>query len=402
MGHGALGRVARDVGLVRRPRTGPWLLIHSATGPCRDARPPLIQLAAAATTARSHLLACRAEEAGGRPGSSRISPLIAHRMPPTFSSPSRSGISSSASASCGSKSSAENGSSVGDSAIPRSRMSSGGIDDRPVRVEPTSMLAAHAGARTCCSPRHGRSGNTRSRPGVPCQNKRDRAATPIIWCTIGVSGIRAPAIRAIRGLHTPQQTTQMLVSMSPEVVRTDVILGSPFRPRPEVSMPSTSGDRPRSGARRDQLRLLLHQRPRPQASSDHAHGRWKCAWPRTITGLIQVRHQLRHLGGRRTMLAGDRPGPGRRSSAAAARPSGPGLNGAIPRCRRVWVNTLSSWHCSVLSWGSAPIIIPRVLDREDEVGGVPGRAALVRHRPLPHQDQVLLAEPGQMAGQSCC
>ena len=64
--------------------------------------------------------------------------------------------------------------------------------------------------------------------------------TLIIWCTIGVSGIRAPAIRAMRGLHTPQQTTQMLVSISPAVVRTEVIAGRPFRPRPAVSMPSTS------------------------------------------------------------------------------------------------------------------------------------------------------------------
>ena len=64
--------------------------------------------------------------------------------------------------------------------------------------------------------------------------------TLIIWCTIGVSGIRAPAIRASRGLHTPQQITQTPVSMSPAVVRTAVTRGRPRSSVPSVSMPSTS------------------------------------------------------------------------------------------------------------------------------------------------------------------
>ena len=44
--------------------------------------------------------------------------------------------------------------------------------------------------------------------------------TEIIWCTAGVSGIAAPAIRAILGLHTPQAMTTVSASMSPPVVRT--------------------------------------------------------------------------------------------------------------------------------------------------------------------------------------
>ena len=44
--------------------------------------------------------------------------------------------------------------------------------------------------------------------------------TLIIWCTIGVSASRAPAIRAIRGDHTPQQMTTLPVSISPAVVTT--------------------------------------------------------------------------------------------------------------------------------------------------------------------------------------
>ena len=42
----------------------------------------------------------------------------------------------------------------------------------------------------------------------------------IIWCTAGVSGIDAPAMRASFGLQTPQAMTTISVSMSPPVVRT--------------------------------------------------------------------------------------------------------------------------------------------------------------------------------------
>ena len=58
--------------------------------------------------------------------------------------------------------------------------------------------------------------------------------TEIIWCTAGVSGIGAPAILAIFGLHTPQAMTTVSASMSPPVVRTRRI-------RPcSTSMPVTS------------------------------------------------------------------------------------------------------------------------------------------------------------------
>ena len=56
----------------------------------------------------------------------------------------------------------------------------------------------------------------------------------IIWCTAGVSGIEAPAMRAIAGLQTPQAITTTPASMSPRVVRT-----RRTRPR-STSMPSTS------------------------------------------------------------------------------------------------------------------------------------------------------------------
>ena len=64
----------------------------------------------------------------------------------------------------------------------------------------------------------------------------NRGAGPmsIIWCTIGVSGIEAPAMRAMRGLQAPQAMTMRSVSMSPFVVLTR-------RTRPcSTSIPRTS------------------------------------------------------------------------------------------------------------------------------------------------------------------
>jgi hypothetical protein len=56
----------------------------------------------------------------------------------------------------------------------------------------------------------------------------------IIWCTAGVSGMDAPAMRASFGLQTPQAMTTMSASTSPSVVRTR-------RTRPlSTSIPTTS------------------------------------------------------------------------------------------------------------------------------------------------------------------
>ena len=58
--------------------------------------------------------------------------------------------------------------------------------------------------------------------------------TLIIWCTVGVSASRAPAIRATRADHTPQQTTTLAVSISPEIV------AIPRTRSPVTLMPRTS------------------------------------------------------------------------------------------------------------------------------------------------------------------
>src|SRR3954452_22078485 len=95
--------------------------------------------------------------------------------------------------------------------------------------------------------------------------KRGTGPMSIIWCTAGVSGIVAPAIRASSGLHTPQAIATTSASTSPAVVPT-----RRTRPR-STSIPhdlDLGDDLERPGA----LGLLAHQRPRAQRV-DHAHAR---------------------------------------------------------------------------------------------------------------------------------
>ena len=58
--------------------------------------------------------------------------------------------------------------------------------------------------------------------------------TSAIWCTAGVSGIVAPAIAAMRGLHTPHAIATCSASMRPLSVTTAVTVPS------VTSMSSTS------------------------------------------------------------------------------------------------------------------------------------------------------------------
>ena len=98
--------------------------------------PSLIQLAAAA---QSPLASGISPSSGCPSGVMEISPLIAYLIP-ARSSPSNSGISSSASASCGSKSSWVNGSSVGESTDSSIEgISSGGTTIGRCAYEPTTM-----------------------------------------------------------------------------------------------------------------------------------------------------------------------------------------------------------------------------------------------------------------------
>jgi hypothetical protein len=144
-------------------------------------------------------------------GVSEISPLIAY-FTPTDSSPTISGIRSSASASCGSKSACVNGNSVGESAAASiDGISSGSWTIDRCAYEPISRLVPSW--RSYMKTSMSRTiGNSIARE--LCSN-RGTGPTSIIWCTIGVSGMCAPAIAARSGLHTPHAITTVSASIVP-------------------------------------------------------------------------------------------------------------------------------------------------------------------------------------------
>ncbi len=92
--------------------------------------------------------------------------------------------------------------------------------------------------------------------------------TLIIWWTAGLSGIDAPAIRAIRGLQTPQAMTTTSASMSPLVVRT-VRMRPSTTSRPVTSVPAAIVSAPISTAR---SRMIVPARSESTTPTD---GVWK-------------------------------------------------------------------------------------------------------------------------------
>ena len=210
--------------------------------------------------------------------------------------------------------------------------------------------------------------------------------TLIIWCTIGVSGIRAPAIRAIRGLQTPQQIAQTSVSMSPSLVRTALT-----RPAGDLSMPSTSAP----------------------ASTRSAPSCWACS---RISVPARSESTTPTVG----KCAPPRITDSSRYGTSLATPAGVSSSAGMPQAFAAVQRRRSSCIRSGVRATSMPAALGedaeflvllgavagelhhhlRVLDREDEVGGVAGRAARVRHRALVDQDQVPPAEPGEVIGEA--
>ena len=163
-------------------------------------------------------------------GVAESSPLIAY-FTPTDSSPTISGIRSSASCICWSKSAWVKGNSVGESARASiDGISSGSWWIERCAYEPISRLVPswRSYMKTSMSRTIGYS------IALELRSKRGTGPTSIIWCTIGVSGMCAPAIAARSGLQTPQATTTVSVSIVPFDVSTLRI-----RP-PSTPMPCTS------------------------------------------------------------------------------------------------------------------------------------------------------------------
>ena len=224
-------------------------------------------------------------------------------------------------------------------------------------------------------------------PAVPANS--GTGPTLIIWCTIGVSGIRAPAIRAIRGLHTPQQIRSYRVSISPLVVRTRATPAGPAaarcrcraprrRPAPAARRPAAACSRISVPARSESTTPTVREATRPPRITDSSrYGTSLATSPgeRCCAGMPQAR-AAEHAA---AQFVHPRRRAGHLDPAALGEHAERlVLPGAVP----------GQLHHHL-----------RVLDREDEVGGMPGGAARVGHRALVDQDEVAPAQPGQVAGQ---
>ena len=149
-------------------------------------------------------------------GVSDSRPLIASFCP-TDSSPTISGNSSRASSSCGSKSSAVNGSIVGE----RADAAIDGMSSASMRIarwayEPISKPLPCWRSYMLVSMSRTIGYSTSALAWA----NRGTGPTSIIWWTAGCSGIDAPAIRAIRGLQMPQAITTTSASTEPASVWT--------------------------------------------------------------------------------------------------------------------------------------------------------------------------------------
>ena len=217
-------------------------------------------------------------------GVSEMRPLIAY-FTPTDSSPTISGISSSASTICGSKSACVNGNSVGDSAA----SSIDGISSGSWRIErcayepissPTPSWRSYM--KTSMSRTIGNS------IALLDFSKRGTGPMSIIWCTIGVSGMCAPAIPASSGLQTPHAITTVSASIVPRDVCTR-------RMRPLLDVEAAHVGVREHAQRAGLRRPLAHDRAGAQRVDDaDARGVEAAEQDR----LVDVRDELLDLGRR--------------------------------------------------------------------------------------------------------
>ena len=216
-------------------------------------------------------------------------------------------------------------------------------------------------------------------PGV--SSKSGIGPTLIIWWTAGVSGIAAPAM--LRDARAPD------AAADEDVLRLDralVGVHAPDAPVLDVDARhlGARGDRQRAERRRG----LAHQRAGAERVDAADAGRVEAAEDDL---LVDVRHELLHLRRRQQLR---RLAPRDRRGDAPVELLQPllrprDLDPAADRVHAeldVLVRRVPRERGHLL----------RVVDGEDEVGGVPGRAAGVRQRALVEQHEVAPAEPREV------
>ena len=208
--------------------------------------------------------------------------------------------------------------------------------------------------------------------------------TSIIWCTAGVSGIEAPAIRASFGLQTPQAMTTISVSMSP---RGRAHAANASALDVEAEHLRVRRDREPAGG----LPAVAHDRPGLQRVDDADGRRVETAEDHA---LVDERDELLHLVGSQERHRLDPPRL--RRGHATRQFLHPLLGPRDLDAARLGENA----HLLVLAHALRRELrhLLRVVDREDEVRRVAGRAPRVRERPLVEQDDVRPALVGEVVG----
>ncbi len=210
--------------------------------------------------------------------------------------------------------------------------------------------------------------------------------TVMNWCTAGVSGIDAPAMRAIRGLHTPQATKTVSASISPSSVRTrrtrpfSVSIPVTSRPARIVSAPSCCAD----------SRISV---PARSGSTTDTPGVYQ---PPRMTSGFTYGHALDDALGGEQLGVGLAP-RGRRRLAPLE------LLEPLLRARHLDA-AADGEHAELVVLARAVLRqrrhLLRVVDGEDEVRGVPRGAAGVRQASLLDQDEVAPAEPREVVDEA--
>jgi len=167
--------------------------------------------------------------------------------------------------------------------------------------------------------------------------------TLIIWCTVGVSASRAPAIRAIRGDHTPQQMTTLSVRISPADVETPRTW-PPSTVMPVTSVPDSTVSAPERWAlsrisvpaRSESTTPTVGKYAPPRMTDSSRYGTSLVTSPGVITS-AGMPHDLAWVHRRRSSII--------RSGVRAT---------SMPP---LWVNTPSSVYWAVLSAVSSNIIL---------------------------------------------
>ena len=209
--------------------------------------------------------------------------------------------------------------------------------------------------------------------------------TLIIWCTAGVKGIAAPAIAAMRGLHTPDATTTISAVMSPRSVRTR--LTRPFST--SMAVTSVIGASVSASIALARSRMIV---PARNESTTPMPGVEKP--PSTMSVLMYGTIALTCSGVTSSAsIPHERDDAMRRLSSSIR--SGVRATSMPP----LWVKTPNSLYWLTLSTVSF-VISSRVVGQEDEVRCMPGRAAWIRERTLLDQDDVAPPEPGEVVDEA--